>query len=85
MKEIALNKSKNGMTLLLVSIAGTILGTIGFGVGMDRGGVLGTVTGLICMVLMAASIISLVGLKVLKPQEALVLTLFGKYIGTLKG
>ncbi len=25
------------------------------------------------------------GLKVLKPQEALVLTLFGKYIGTIKG
>ena len=25
------------------------------------------------------------GLKVLKPNEALVLTLFGKYIGTLKG
>lgn len=25
------------------------------------------------------------GLKVLKPQEALVLTLFGKYVGTLKG
>jgi len=29
--------------------------------------------------------IPLCGLKVLKPQEALVLTLFGKYIGTLKG
>ena len=29
--------------------------------------------------------IPLLGLKVLKPQEALVLTLFGKYIGTLKG
>ena len=28
--------------------------------------------------------IVLPGLKVLKPQEALVLTLFGKYIGTLK-
>ena len=27
----------------------------------------------------------MMGLKVLKPQEALVLTLFGKYIGTLKG
>ena len=26
-----------------------------------------------------------VGLRILKPQEALVLTLFGKYIGTLKG
>lgn len=29
--------------------------------------------------------IFLLGLKVLKPQESLVLTLFGKYIGTLKG
>ena len=29
--------------------------------------------------------IALCGLRVLKPQEALVLTLFGKYIGTLKG
>ena len=29
--------------------------------------------------------IPLLGLKVLKPQEALVITLFGKYIGTLKG
>ncbi len=29
--------------------------------------------------------IPLIGLKVLKPQEALVLTLFGKYIGTIKG
>ena len=29
--------------------------------------------------------IMFLGLKVLKPQEALVLTLFGKYIGTLKG
>lgn len=29
--------------------------------------------------------IFLCGLKVLKPQEALVLTLFGKYVGTLKG
>ena len=28
---------------------------------------------------------SLCGLRILKPQEALVLTLFGKYIGTLKG
>lgn len=41
---------------------------------------------------MAASVIYLcfgwilfLGLKVLKPNEALVLTLFGKYVGTLKG
>ena len=31
-----------------------------------------------------AAILILPGLKVLKPQEALVLTLFGKYVGTLK-
>ena len=31
------------------------------------------------------SFVSLAGLKVLKPQEALVLTLFGKYKGTIKG
>jgi len=85
MNEIVLNKSKNGMAMLLLCIGGVILGAIGFGIGMDRGGVLGTVTGLLCMALLATSMISLCGLKVLKPQEALVLTLFGKYIGTLKG
>ena len=85
MNEIILNKSKNGMAMLLLCIGGVILGAIGFGIGMDRGGVLGTVTGLLCMALLATSMVSLCGLKVLKPQEALVLTLFGKYIGTLKG
>ena len=29
--------------------------------------------------------VPIIGLKVLKPQEALVLTLFGNYVGTLKG
>ena len=29
--------------------------------------------------------VPIIGLKILKPQEALVLTLFGNYIGTLKG
>ena len=29
--------------------------------------------------------IPIIGLKILKPQEALVLTLFGNYVGTLKG
>ncbi|MBO4415726.1 MAG: SPFH domain-containing protein [Lachnospiraceae bacterium] len=34
---------------------------------------------------MALGWILLLGLKVLKPNEALVLTLFGRYVGTLKG
>ena len=45
-------------------------------------------TGLIiaaCAVWLALGWIPCLGLKVLKPQEALVLTLFGKYVGTLKG
>ena len=85
MNEIVLNKSKNGMAMLLLCIGGVILGALGFAVGTDRGGVLGTITGILCMALLAISMVSLAGLKVLKPQEALVLTLFGKYIGTLKG
>lgn len=38
-----------------------------------------------CIAYVCIGWIPLCGLKVLKPQEALVLTLFGKYIGTLKG
>ena len=37
------------------------------------------------ILILALGWIPLLGLKVLKPQEALVLTLFGKYIGTIKG
>jgi regulator of protease activity HflC (stomatin/prohibitin superfamily) len=40
---------------------------------------------LLALLIMFVAWIPLLGLKVLKPQEALVLTLFGKYIGTLKG
>ncbi len=38
-----------------------------------------------CIVYLCIGWIPLCGLRVLKPNEALVLTLFGKYIGTLKG
>ena len=38
-----------------------------------------------CVIWLALGWILLLGLKVLKPNEALVLTLFGKYVGTLKG
>ena len=39
----------------------------------------------VCLLWCCVGWIPLTGLKVLKPQEALVLTLFGKYYGTLKG
>ena len=37
------------------------------------------------LVYMCIGWIPFLGLKILKPQEALVLTLFGKYVGTIKG
>ena len=37
------------------------------------------------VVLLCIGWIPFLGLKILRPQEALVLTLFGKYAGTLKG
>ena len=39
----------------------------------------------LCIVYLCVGWLFWPGLKVLGPQEALVLTLFGKYIGTLKG
>ncbi|MCR4587651.1 MAG: SPFH domain-containing protein [Lachnospiraceae bacterium] len=39
----------------------------------------------VCILWMCFGWILFLGLKILKPNEALVLTLFGKYVGTLKG
>ncbi len=68
---------------LLASIAAIAVGAAILGRGLHRalGGVLLGVGVLYFLV----SWIPFLGLKILKPQEALVLTLFGKYIGTLKG
>ena len=40
---------------------------------------------ILAIVVLALGWIVLPGLKVLRPQEALVLTLFGKYVGTIRG
>lgn len=91
MEEILLKNKKNGMRTLLVCIALEILcvaGMIGGGIILEQApqiSALGTV--LLVVSILAACVvwIPLVGLRVLKPQEALALTLFGKYIGTIKG
>jgi len=86
MKEIILGKKKNGMIVLiltvlvmLLSTAGTIYGGLLMEAGED------SVIFIVSVVVLCLSWLPFPGLKVLKPQEALVLTLFGKYIGTLKG
>ena len=60
---------------------------IGGAVMLDNGGndIVGGVLLTIGILGVCLGWIPFAGLKVLKPQEALVLTLFGKYIGTLKG
>ena len=91
MEEILLKNKKNGMRTLLVCIALEILcvaGMISGGIILEQApqiSALGTV--LLVVSILAACVvwIPLVGLRVLKPQEALALTLFGKYIGTIKG
>ena len=86
MTEKILSKRKNGMLVLMLFIivyAAAIAATIYGGIQMEMGK--SPVMFIIGMVIVCLGWIILPGLKVLKPQEALVLTLFGKYIGTLKG
>ncbi len=81
MAEKTLNNRKNGMVVLLllvlVYVASVVLFI--FGVSYDI-----LPLTLISCVWFVFGWIFFLGLKVLKPQEALVLTLFGKYVGTLK-
>ncbi|MBQ7000864.1 MAG: SPFH domain-containing protein [Oscillospiraceae bacterium] len=87
MTEKVLNKNRNGMAMLLIFMAtgfGGIVAGVYMLVNTPYVGWL-AIPGVLLLLLAAAAIICLSGLKVLKPQEALVLTLFGKYIGTLKG
>ena len=88
MNEKILNKNKNGMAVLLLVILGYVAGIAGVVFMAAFGYFLGWLFVPIMAILilwLALGWILLCGLKVLKPQEALVLTLFGKYVGTLKG
>ncbi|MBQ8429376.1 MAG: SPFH domain-containing protein [Clostridia bacterium] len=91
MEEKILTNKKHGMLTLFICVLIELLalGGIIYAAVLDETtntpsniwGTLAIVSGII----MCIAWIPLVGLKVLRPQEALVLTLFGKYIGTLKG
>ena len=89
MEEKILHTKKNGMTVLLLTLLGFVVDVVAFVFAvrwMEIGRMLIGVPVLILSILyLLVGILLLCGLKVLKPQEALVLTLFGDYIGTLKG
>ena len=85
MEEKVLNLKQNGMMMLIVDI---LLWIVPVGLVIMAEGMFGTMALVLSIVVMViayiGAILILPGLKVLKPQEALVLTLFGKYVGTLK-
>jgi len=90
MQEKVLSTKKNGMAVLLGTILLLILsivGTIYFGIRLESSNLktYEIVLFVISVLVFCLGWIPLVGLRVLKPQEALVVTLFGEYIGTLKG
>lgn len=85
MNEIILNKKKNGMAVLLLSIVlylAALACAIYGGIIYENGK--SPVLLIIGIVWLCLGWLPWPGLKVIGPQEALVLTLFGKYIGTLK-
>ncbi|RHV08522.1 SPFH domain-containing protein [Firmicutes bacterium OM07-11] len=88
MNEKILSTKKNGMGMLLlfsflymIAIAGCIFSAISIGFSVTAPAV--TVL-IISIIWLSIGWVPFLGLKVLKPQEALVLTLFGNYVGTLK-
>lgn len=82
-------KPKNGMLILILGIMAVILSIVVFIKGVSIYDSNNTM-GFICIIIPIIYVVlfawvPFVGLKILRPQEALVLTLFGKYYGTIKG
>ena len=88
MNEKIYKGKKNGMAVLIISILlymAAIAGVVLSGISLDAGGsVLAGIGMGISVLYLCLGWILWCGLKIIKPQEALVLTLFGKYVGTLK-
>ena len=87
MKEKIYEGKKNGMLVLIVTIllyCVAIAGIVFSGMALDAGKTIGAVGMVISILYVCVGWIPWCGLKVIRPQEALVLTLFGKYVGTLK-
>ncbi|MDR0314632.1 MAG: SPFH domain-containing protein [Oscillospiraceae bacterium] len=79
--EEKLLKSRSGMIMLFVIFLLFIASAVLFVAGL----IYSVALSMLSILIVIASIISLRGLKILRPNEAYVFTLFGKYYGTLKG
>ena len=89
MNEKILKTEKNGMKVLILTLLGLVIGLAvlicGIAIVENGGGFIGGAIAILGGIWLCIGWIPLIGLKVLKPEEALVLTLFGKYVGTIKG
>ena len=82
MEEKVLTDKKHGMRTLVICVL-VIIASLACAIwGVTLQSVAMIAAGLVVFIL---SWISLLGLRILRPNEALVLTLFGKYVGTIKG
>ncbi len=88
MEEKIYTGRKNGMAVMLIGLVIYILAILGIifgGINYEKtGSAVMMVFMVVCIVVVALGWILFLGLKVLKPQEALVLTLFGNYVGTIR-
>jgi regulator of protease activity HflC (stomatin/prohibitin superfamily) len=90
MKEKILTTKKRGMLALIITLLLELVYIAAFVFGATQIETENVVLGAVMMVvfgILAFFIgwIPFIGLRILKPEEALVLTLFGKYVGTIKG
>ncbi len=83
-KEKELQGHKNGVAVLVLVIALYVI-AIPAMIVTDGMGAFGALVKVIGILFLIFGWLLFLGLKVLKPGEALVLTLFGRYVGTLKG
>ena len=81
MTEKLINSKPNGVLALILIELALVLGIFIFIMGVGSKNIFGIIIGLLLIVIAA---LTHAGLKVVKPQEAMVLTLFGNYTGTIK-
>ena len=84
MSEKVLNRNKTGMVMLIITIALYLLAVVIMPMAMYLPFPLRILLRIMAAIYICTGWILFLGLKVLGPQEALVLTLFGKYTGTIK-
>lgn len=88
MTEKIYTTKKNGMTVLLLTILALLIGVSLIVIGainMEQESMtVGTILLVMGIIIVCIGWIPFCGLKVIKPQEALVLTLFGEYKGSIR-